>query len=490
VGTRLNRYYNNPMIGAAFENIASIFAPPSAQEIAGYATAEKLRKENEGLEQLYGLAGDPNADMGALDRWGAATGAWNPTQGFGARDMNDATNRYGIDTTASTARRGQDVSASTAITTNAATNKANLIGDMFQPLSQGQSRPAVPGEIMDDYGIPGLAEALGQPKPLSETEVEAQLLTDAITNGMIGPKDAADAFRGDIPVEQIVGFDDKPMFVPRGSAIGQEPFVNPGSTPAASVKTYRTPDGRSGTAKWDPTTQALTDVATGELLPQGTVIGDVTDTAEGMTTSANSEVQGRGLAITSGLETLGRVEKLIAENPSSQGIAGLVRGTAQDVLQTGNELGQLFGGTMEEVATAAANDPELQAIVGEMYDPNIPAIEMLTNVLAWQYAKSFAGSRVSNEQLRIAKQAVGAGSVFGNQQSSLARMRELRNLFQTEGRRLSPMLPPEISAGLGPLLDAPSPETSGGAAARPRAVNKQTGEVLEFDGEAWLPVPK
>jgi hypothetical protein len=493
VGTRLNRYYNNPAIGSAMENIASIFAPPSAQEIAGYAQANKLRQESAGLEQLYGIANDPNADMGMLDRLGAATGQWNPNQGFGARDMADATNRYGVDVGASTARRGQDVSAATSASNNIRDNQRGAITSLFGPRDQTYDQPAVPDEFMSAIGLPGIAAMPGRDKPLSETEVEAQLLQDAIGNGMVGPYDAAEAYKSNVNIEQVIGADidgdgvNDPVNVARGNAIGRQPFVNPGSAPAAQIKTYRTPDGKSGTAVWDPSSQTLTDTVSKEALPQGTITGDVTDTATGMTTGMNTEVQGRGLAITSGLETLGRVEKLIAENPAAQGVGGLVRGTAQDMIQAGNELGMLFGGTMQEVASAAAEDPNLQSIVGQMYDPNIPAIEMLTNVLAWQYAKSFAGARVSNEQLRIAKQAVGAGAVFGNQQSSLARMAELRNLFQTEGRRLNPMLPPEIAAGLGPLLDVASPNAPTGAA-RPRATNPQTNETVEWDGTAWRPV--
>jgi hypothetical protein len=49
------------------------------------------------------------------------------------------------------------------------------------------------------------------------------------------------------------------------------------------------------------------------------------------------------------------------------------------------------------------------------------------------------------------------------------------------------MLPPEIAAGLGPLLDVASPNAPTGAA-RPRATNPQTNETVEWDGTAWRPV--
>ena len=46
---RANRY-NDPALGAAFENIASLFAPPSAQDTAAYATAAAKKQDAERRE--------------------------------------------------------------------------------------------------------------------------------------------------------------------------------------------------------------------------------------------------------------------------------------------------------------------------------------------------------------------------------------------------------------------------------------------------------
>lgn len=490
--TRMNQYYNDPAIGAAFSNLASIFEPPAPQDLLAYAQAAKVRKENEGLEALYGMAGDPNADTAAFDRWGAVTGAWNPTSGFGARDMGHAatlrgqdigaaTQRYGIDTGAATARRGQDISANTAITTNRLNNQTQAIGDLFQPLNQGQVRPAVPDEFLGVLDLPGAEAAQGLPKPLSETEVEGQLLLDAITGGYYTAEDEALARRSAVPVEQIVDEGGDPMLVNRADAVGQQPYINPGSQPSKTFKTWRSSDGaQSGVAVLDPSTGTGVDLSSRQPLPPGAILGDVVDTAEGMTTGSNTAVQQRGMAITSGLETLSRLENLVRTSPSSQGAAGYIRGTAQDVIQTGGELGQLFGGTIEEVVAAAQADPALAAVLPEMYDPNIPAIEMLTNVLAWQYAKSFAGDRVSNEQLRIAKQAIGGSGLFANQAQSLARLGELRTMFLTEGQRLNPLLPPQLQAGLAPHLGAPGAAPA--AAAAPTGSAPTAPAVGTIDG--------
>ena len=101
--------------------------------------------------------------------------------------------------------------------------------DLVQP---GQKR------LQRVRAVAGAGEVAGAPKPLSESEVEGQLLQDAIGTGMIGPKDAADVYRSGINIEQVIGADidgdgtNDPVNVARGSAIGRQPFINPGSAPA------------------------------------------------------------------------------------------------------------------------------------------------------------------------------------------------------------------------------------------------------------------
>lgn len=472
MGTRINRIYNNPAIGQAFDNLASIFAPPEATDVLAYAQAAKARRETQGLDALFTAAQDPNADMGAFDKLGAATGQWAPASGFGARDMASADRRYGDDIAAATARRGQDigsadsrygvdVGARTSDRNNLRDNQRALITSAFQPLDQGQVRPDIDNEIMAALDLPGIAKAEGLPKPKTAEQVEGQMLLDAISRGMVGPQDAATAYRSDISTEEIVdAATGQPLIVARGDAIGKQPFVQPGSAPAKQFKTYTAPSGQTGIAVLDPQTGLAMDEATGQRLPEGTIIGDVTDTKQGMTTAFETSDQMRANAITNTLSTIDHLQELISANPAAQGVAGLVRGTAQDVMQTGNELGRLMGGTIEEVTRAAAADPNLAAIVPQMYDPNIPAIEMLQNVLAWQYAKSFAGDRVSNEQLRMAKAAIGADGWLSNQASSLARLDALRGTLRDEGRRLSPRIPTQLSGDLDPLLDERVPSAS------------------------------
>lgn len=93
---RRNVYYN-PEIGQAIASLGQAFAPPSGQDLAGYATAGAKKQEAERLAWLFGNPNDPTASARA-----ALTGVQGYGQtpaGFG---MTDATNRYKITTDATT----------------------------------------------------------------------------------------------------------------------------------------------------------------------------------------------------------------------------------------------------------------------------------------------------------------------------------------------------------------------------------------------------
>lgn len=497
MATRLNRYYNNPAIGQAFENIASMFAPPSAQEIAGYAQANKLRTENEGLEALMHLAGDPNADLNAFDRYGAATGMFNPNQGFGARDMADATQRYGYDTASADRRYDTDVTAGTTLATNRLDNQTRAIGDLFGPLSQGQVRPEVPDEFMSAIGLPGAAAVEGAPKPLSETEVEGALLQDAIGTGMIGPKDAADLYRSGINIEQVIGADidgdgvNDPLNVARGDAIGRQPYNNPGSAPAKGFKSWTSPTtGRSGIAVTDPATGSVTDNASGQPLPPDAILADVNAPGvEGLTTATAGAAQRQVMAIDSALATAGELQRLINASPASGGLVGSIRGGLQDLIATGGELGQLAQSlqvqTQSDIA-AGILDADAAAAAQMAFDPSIPARQALTVLLATQIAKAQSPDRVSNELLRSITRSLGEGSILANQQRTSASLDALIGDLRMRRDVLGPYGTKGSEMPISPDVRPQSDPAQG--IARPRAVNPQTGETIEFDGDAWVPV--
>ncbi len=96
---------------------------------------------------------------------------------------------------------------------------------------------------------------------------------------------------------------------------------------------------------------------------------------------------------------------------------------AQNVIQTGGEVGKFFGGQTAEVAKAIESGAADAGLAGE-FDLNIPAIQMMANLLAFQYAKTTTGERLSNEMLKAARAALGLDGLDANQANSLARLNQ------------------------------------------------------------------
>jgi hypothetical protein len=485
MGTRPNRYFNNPQMAAISSNLAGLFAPPSANDFYAMSRTEGQDYQNEAQRRAFEALVAEGVTPQDQDRFGVAMTTFgqgfNPTQTNRAVDIASADRRYGTDVGAQNNLAVQGMR-------NEQSGREAAFGAMVNP----SGRQAVSeADILGALGVSGVP-GFGAAGPVAPTD--AQVLganRQSMLDEIPGLREALAA--DGVGASNIVT-PEGPRMAPTGlSAIGgAEPFINTGTDAAAKMTTYRTPEGRTGTAIFDPAARTLVDQATGEPLPQGTITGEISGTADEVTGAQNSRFQAQGSAIASALDTIGQLETLVSEAGASQGLVGSIRGTAQNVIQTGNELGRFFGGTMAEVAESVSAGLVDGGIASEMFDPNIPAIDMLSNVLAWQYAKSFAGDRVSNEQLRIAREAVGGSGVFANQANSLVRLGELRKMFTREAQRLGPALPPEINAMLAPHLGGPAgaagTPTGGGAAARPRATNPETGETLEWNGQTWVPV--
>lgn len=212
--------YNNPEFGEIASNIASLFAPPSAQDLAGYATAKAKTQEAERLSAVFDYANDPNFSQEMADRLATASGVYLPTQSWSAQNQNDATQRYGYDTTAATSRAN-----------NAADNDRAFATSIYgTTIGQGEIMPEVPSSVAGMYAVEPRGVVAGQPKPLSLTEAQAQTYS-----GMSPELQEAITF-GSTPVDTVMQ-GDQPVNVTRPNAIGQTPVVEPGDTPT-SIKEY------------------------------------------------------------------------------------------------------------------------------------------------------------------------------------------------------------------------------------------------------------
>lgn len=224
-----NRYFNSPELASAASNLAGLFAPPSGSDAAGWAAANAKNAEAKRLAALFDYTKDPNFDQTQFDRLGIGAGAYTPSQSY-----------YSVDQGNATAQRGQDVAARTSTSNNAAdnaralkTNQLSELGNLFDPIAQDATRPAIPTDIASQFGVGhGLVAEHGKDSPLSETQVKAAVFGD------LTPEMQRAITFGSTPIEPIVT-PEGPRNVLRPDAVGQAPYQKP----TAAGTTMTLPDG-------------------------------------------------------------------------------------------------------------------------------------------------------------------------------------------------------------------------------------------------------
>jgi hypothetical protein len=423
---RPNRY-NDPALGAAFDNIASIFAPPSAQDMAGLATARAKKEEADRMAWLFANPNDPLADRKAT-----MAGVYAPTSSYYAVDQNTATTQ-----------RGQDVTARTAIQNNAADNQRSFAETMYgQALAPGEVMREVPSAVAGMFGMGQIPSAAGAPKPLSEAEVKGQERLELRQSGMLTNDMLLEGVLGEQTPVKVLGPDGQPLYSTPGQAVrnGAQAYSDPGSKAAMEIFSYETPEGIKGSAVFNPTDGVLTDEATGVRLPPGTrtmkLQGE--DAAKmGGATTANMTMANMTLAEADyGLSRVEEFEKLLNANPGILGVTGMVRGFAQDVVAAAAEAGAAYGGdgtlrSVEDVrqlagavgasgaydpalAQAAAYALEMAYLQAKMQDPsgevNVRELERLLSV----YDGGLAGNPKVLANLSLLREQLGARKQFAS----------------------------------------------------------------------------
>lgn len=454
--------YNNPAMAQIANNLASIFAPPSGSDLAGYANAGATREQAARLAQLFASGASPSEQAALIG-----------VQNFGQTPEGF---RFDVNTRSGDNRYGVDVGARTTLEQQRLADEAAMARQMALPILANENQTVfLPGQTQSATGLDGILSGnvnvapgevshlpdgrviAGPEKPLSETEV-----LGAILSGMPEELQVARAF-GSTPLEQIIMDDGSAQFATRPDAIGQTPA--PTGQEGARKDAVAVINGQT-----IPVTRAPGELvwrtADGQPIPPDAPIYELPraqGSAEdvGMTGAVTSSVQNRIISTQQTLDTARSLRNMIEQSPSSQGLVGSLRGTAQDIIQTGNDLGQFFGAGIQDVNNAIQNGMADVGLSAEFFDPSIPAIEMMTNLLAWQYAKSLSGERVSNEQLRQAREAIGGTGLFANRANSLARLDELINSWEHQLGQLQTLQPgfgiggPSGGPSAGPTPPAP-----------------------------------
>lgn len=472
---RANRY-NDPALGAAFENIASLFAPPSAQDTVAWATAKAKKDEAERLAWLFSNPNDPLADRKAT-----MAGVYAPTQSYYAVDQNNAATM-----------RGQDVTANTSRANNLTDNQFGLAKQFMTPLNPGQVTPGLPGGVAAQFGVPELPRAEGLPKPLSLEEQKAKERADLRGSGMLSDDLILQGIVGDQAPVKTVGPDGKPIYSTPGAAAlsGAQAYVDPGSQAAPKNGMAVLPDNSQVPAVQDPQTGRWRHAQTGQDLPASirvyntpSPVGTNEQVGVGKTVANNIDQQLIDVAVAK--DTAVTLRDMIAKSPASQGAVGWLRGTTQNVIATGGELGAYFGGGVQQVTDAIKSGAADASLAGA-FDPNIPAIEMMANLLAFQYAKTTTGERLSNEMLRAARTALGLDGLTTNQQDATARINTAIKQMESQEQILRGIRTGGVGAGQ-PTPAAPPAAPIAPAGEAPPGVDPAVWEFMTPEERALFP---
>lgn len=448
------RNSSDPAIGAIMQNLARLFAPTSPQDLAAYAATAKAKQEAEiarageqRLADLYaGAAGNPDQQAVLLD-------LYDPSNSYKALEMDDQTKRYGYDrslegtkysanASAGAARYGHELDYRGSTENNVRDNAGRIAVETIKPVGEGEiSRGLDPG-LAALFGMPTVAPLAGPSKPLSQD----QYLAANVLPGMTEDQLAAMAF-GSTPVENVVGPDGKPVVATRPGAIGAEPYVKPDAGTKPTLGVAMLPNGTRVAAEWGP--GGWQNAQTKEVLPPDIqvfdtpkAVGTAADIGMGATTSTRTGVQNQLLSIATARATTKQLLNLIKSNPNSQGVVGFIRGTAQDVMATTGEVGALMSGEMKKIADAVQTGMLDAGVAQKFFDPSIPAIDMLSNLLAYQVARANdPNGRASDKDIENARRTIGGDKWLSNAAESSTRLSQLDLMLAQQEKMLGSVEP-------------------------------------------------
>lgn len=446
MASRNNPYQRDPNLAKAFDNIASLFAPPGGTDAAGYAAAGLNNAKRQQLEWLFQNSGDPTA---------AARSALTGVQTYGNTPE-------GFMKSDATTRRQQDLTAATTRENNIRDNARAMATTRYGAIGEGQILPELPQSVAGMYGLPAAPAQTGVVKlgqnqtatlpdgttmtginrPQTMDEWQAQNAERMRQSGALPDTSITDLIMGKQTPAFTLGPDGKtPVYANMGEAIRKQlpAAAAPSSTPVKrDTGTAFMPDGRQVPVTRSPDGMQWVDQSGAPVPPEAKVTNMATPQGSldqvGATTANNSEANKRGAEVTRTLNLLDSYEKLITENPGVNGIVGLVRGTAQNAAQTVNDLTQAFGKDQQGVQEFASElRGGLQKVAPGLFDPKIPEADFYKGALAYALARTENPSgEVSRQAYERAYERIQGGGLLANQQSALAQIGAFRNVLKQE----------------------------------------------------------
>lgn len=226
MASRNNPYATDPNLAKAFDNIASLFAPPSGADASGFAAAGLNNAKRQQLEWLFQNSSDPTAAARS-----ALTGVQtygNTPEGFNKTDL--------------TTRRGQDVTAGTARENNIRDNARAMATTRYGAIGEGQILPELPQSVAGMYGLPAAPAQTGVVKlgqnqtatmpdgstmtginrPQTMDEWQAQQAEDQRKRGVLTDSGITDLIMGKQTPAYTMGPGGVPVYTNMGEAIRKQ----------------------------------------------------------------------------------------------------------------------------------------------------------------------------------------------------------------------------------------------------------------------------
>ena len=531
--------YNNPALGQAFNNIAQMFAPPSGSDLHGYAKANTEKEKAAQLSLQNGIINKLSADprYAGFDHQSILADLYDPTQSFRKVEMDDATSQRAQDITATTlratnaadnaralqtnsadnlraiedrrmqeaaamerlgvtdatARYGVDTVAKTALTNNTADNDRALVeaamGAATAPVVQGAIRP---GFKPADYGVaaPAVPEFAGRVAPLNEAEQKAAERQRLAGSGQLTDQMLIDTIIGsDAPV-QTVDASGNARYMSPGAAVreGATPYKAPSG--ATETQNYRTPDGVTGTAFFDPAANTWKDTATQSPIPQGAITfssslqGGADETGLAPTTANQTEGNKMEATLAGADADADALLRLLATNPGIAGMPGDIRGAAQNVVSVVGEMSQAFGNLAPEAVVTADQAQAALRSIAPSRDPAIQQYRTGIANLAYKNAQmNNPGGEVSRQAYERALESLQGGLLANNYSATEALTALKSQIERTRATQLRTLRNPGKTS---PALAPPSPPSAENDIT---ATNPQTGERMRVINGQWVPIP-
>lgn len=275
-----------------------------------------------------------------------------------------------------------------------------------------------------------------------------------------------------------------------------------GAAPANQTpRMYMSPDSQRFV-----TYDGVTDARTGQPLPAGgsmfNVQGD--PNSVGLRPQVQGDLQKADIENQKFRNLLDYTRSVAKQSPSNFGIAGMVKGTAQDVTQMAQNLAEGLGytGLQQAVeaakAKAIASGVDPQSLPGLFnFDPHLPALHTASDLLVYQAASALAGQSgrsVSDRDVKMFSSIVGdPREWFGNQQKYLSKLDTIDQILSLNQGVIDNNLrrgTPSPAAPAAPGASPPNPPAPGAppTADGPTATNPQTGQKVILRNGQWVPV--